>query len=80
MAKAVNKKKVVIEDKVLMETEESSVIKTQVAKIHLSKYFVLHSMTTMQKAFLAASPFRAEMHTEVEWEKIISNALNRRVG
>ena len=79
MAKAINKKKVVIENKVLMEVQEPSVVKPQVAKIHLSKYFVLHSMTVMQKAFLTASPFHAEMHTEVEWEKIISNALNRRV-
>lgn len=68
MAKTINKKEAVVE----------KVHKTPV-KIHLSKYFVLHSMTVMQKAFLTASPFRAEMHTEVEWEKIISNALNRRV-
>jgi len=68
VAKAINKKEAVVE----------KVHKTP-AKIHLSKYFVLHSMTTMQKAFLTASPFRAEMHTEAEWEKIISNALNRRI-
>ena len=70
MAKTANKKEVVV---------VKEVQKAPAVKIHLSKYFVLHSMTTMQKAFLTASPFRAEMHTEAEWEKIINNALNRRV-
>lgn len=58
---------------------KKEVVSKPAVKIHLTKYFVLHSMTTMQRAFLTASPFRAEMHTEVEWEKIITNALNRQV-
>ena len=77
MAKKVVKKEVI---KVKKEVIEGIKMKEPpVAKIHLSKYFVLHSMTIMEKAFLTASPFRAEMHTEAEWEKIITSELNRQV-
>lgn len=73
MAKMISTKKnktegIVVEKKVLAQP-----------KIHLTKYFVLHSMTVMQKAFLTASSFRDEMHTEDEWEKIINSALTRKV-
>ena len=51
----------------------------KVPKIHLAKYFALHSTSGMHKAFLTASPFRDEMHTEAELEKIIQAALTRRV-
>ncbi len=48
--------------------------KSEGPKIHLAKYFVLHSMTEMQHAFLNAK-FRAQMHTESKWKKIIDKAL-----
>ena len=48
--------------------------KSKEPKIHLAKYFVLHPMTDMHVAFLNAK-FRAQMHTESKWKKIIDQAL-----
>jgi len=67
------------ETKKAIKEKKAEQSKPKVPKIHLTKYFVLHSTTAMQKAFLTASPFRDEMHTEAEWEKIIRQALTRRV-
>lgn len=47
--------------------------KSEGPKIHLAKYLVLHPMTETHEAFLIV--FRAQMHTESKWKKLISKAL-----